>query len=270
MKKIVMGALALGTAVSLNAAILATVNGQDVTSEDVAILLRAMPGASYDALSAEQKQQVLDQAIDRKLLMEHAVNSGVQNSDEYKKALESIKKEMALEIWMKNGFDKITISDAAAKKFYDENAENFVQPERVRARHILVENEAEAKNIIKELGSLKGDKLTEKFSELARKNSKDPGGQNGGDLGWFSKNQMVKPFADSAFALKKGDFSKAPVKTQFGYHVILVEDKQASQKVNFDEAKGNIKGMLQAEEFKKNVTSEVKKIRDKAKINIKK
>lgn len=270
MRKIVLGALALGAAISLNAAVLATVNGQDVTDEDVALLLRSMPGASYDALPAEAKQQVLDQAIDRKLLMDEAVKSGVQNDAEFKKALESIKKEMSLEIWMKKEFDKIKISDDAAKKFFDENSDNFMQPERVKARHILVETEADAKNIIKELGNLKEDKLVEKFAELARKSSKDPGGQNGGELGWFAKNQMVKPFADSAFALKKGELTKAPVQTQFGYHVILLEDKQPSKKVDFNEAKENIKGMLQAEEFKKVVAEEVKKIREKAKITIKK
>lgn len=270
MRKIIMGALALGVAFSLNAAVLATVDGQDVTDEDVALLLRSMPGANYDSLSAEVKQQILDQAIDRKLLMSHAVKSGIENDAEYKKALESIKKEIALEIWMKNEFDKIKVSDDAAKKFYDENSNNFMQPERAKARHILVETETEAKNMIKELGSLKGEKLTEKFADLARKNSKDPAGQTGGELGWFAKNQMVQPFADAAFALKKGEFTKTPVQTQFGYHVILLEDKQPPQKVAFNDAKENIKGMLQAEEFKNVVTSEVKKIREKAKISIKK
>lgn len=270
MRKIFLGALALGAAISLNAAVLATVNGQDVTDEDVGLLLRAMPGAKYDALPADMKQQVLDQAIDRKLLMENAIKSGIQNDAEYKTALESIKKEMALEVWMKKEFDRIKIPEADVKKFYDSNSENFMQPERVRARHILVDTEADANSIIKDLGSLSGDKLTNKFSELAKKSSKDPAGQNGGELGWFSKNQMVKPFSDAAFALKKGEITKKPVQTQFGYHVILVEDKQAPKKTDFKDAKENIEGMLQAEEFKKHVNAEVKKIRDSAKISIKK
>lgn len=270
MKRIVMGALALGVAFSLNAAVLATVNGQDVTDEDVALILRAMPGANYDALPAETKQQILDKAIERKLLMDQAIKSGVEKDKEYIEALDAIKKELALEIWMKKEFDNTKVSEADIKKFYDANPDNFVEPERVRARHILVDTEADANRVIKDLGNLKGEALLNKFSDLAKKDSKDPAGQNGGELGWFSKNQMVKPFSDAAFALKKDEFTKKPVQTQFGYHVILIEDKQPSKKTDFKDAKENIEGMLKAEEFQKNVIDQVKTMKDKAKIDIKK
>jgi parvulin-like peptidyl-prolyl isomerase len=270
MKKIVFGALAMAAAMSLNAAVLATVNGQDITDEDVALLLRQMPGAKYENLQPEIKQQVLNQAIDRKLLINQAVNSGIEKDKEYTDTLEKVKREIALEIWMKKEYDKTKVDDAAIKKFYDNNSEKFIQPEQVKASHILVEKEADAKNIIKELSSVSSKDLQAKFAELAKKNSTDGSAQTGGDLGWFSKNQMVKPFADAAFALKKGEITKTPIKTQFGYHVIYLEDKRAEKKANFDEVKEQIAGMLKAEEFRKNVEAQAKTLRDKAKIDIKK
>ncbi|MFV0481647.1 MAG: peptidylprolyl isomerase [Campylobacteraceae bacterium] len=270
MRKLILGTFAVAAAISLNAAVLATVDGQSVTDEDVALLLRNTPGAEYTTLPADIKQQVLDQAIDRKILMANAVKSGIEKDKEYIDAINNIKNEVALEIWMKKEFDKIKVAESKTKAYYDANPNSFMQPERVKASHILVDTEADATKLIKELSGLKGEKLADKFADLARKNSKDPGGQNGGELGWFAQNQMVKPFADAAFALKKGEVSAKPVQTQFGYHIILIEDKQAPSKIEYNDVKANIEGMLKAEEFKTAVTDQVKKLREKAKIDIKK
>jgi parvulin-like peptidyl-prolyl isomerase len=270
MKKLILSTCAVFTAISLNAAVVATVNGQDVTDEDIGFLLRQIPGATYESLPDNIKQQILNQAIDRKLLASNAISIGIEKDKEFKETIEKLKGDVALEIWLKKEFDKIKISDSSVKKFYDDNPSTFLEPERINASHILVTAEDEAKKIIKELGSLKGKALTDKFGEFAKKNP-DQTKQSNGNLGWFSKNDpFVAEFKNAAFALKKGEVSKAPVKTQFGYHVIYVEDKQVERKLSFDEVKAGITNKLKNEEFSKVVDVQVKALRDKAKIDIKK
>ena len=126
----------------------------------------------------------------------------------------------------------------------------FKEKESVHARHILVKTEDEAKKIITELKPLSGAKLKEKFIELAKKDSTGPSGSNGGDLGYFSKGQMVPAFNDKVFTMKKGTITEAPVKTQFGYHVIYLEDKKPSLTRSFDEVKAFIEQRLKMEKFK--------------------
>ena len=112
------------------------------------------------------------------------------------------------------------MTDDEVKARYDEEIKKLPPQEEVHARHILVKTEAEAKDIIKQLDAGKD------FAELAKEKSTDPNKSEGGDLGYFAKGRMVKEFEDAAFALKKGEYTKTPVKTQFGYHVIKVEDKR--------------------------------------------
>jgi parvulin-like peptidyl-prolyl isomerase len=268
MRKLVLSTCAVFAAISLNAAVFATVDGQDVTDEDISLLLRQIPGANYETLPDEAKQQVLNQAIDRKLLIANAIKNGIEKDKEFKEALEKIRKEIALEVWMKKEFDKTKAGDS--KKYYDENPNVFLQPEKAKVSHILVKTESEAKKIIKDLGKLKGKALGDKFAELA-KNNPDQTSQTGGALGLIGKTDpFIAEFKDAAFALKKGEISKTPVKTQFGYHVIYVEDKIAEKKLSFDEVKADIANGLKNEEFRKNIEAQVKTLRDKAKINIKK
>lgn len=273
MRRLVLGSLAIFVAIGLNAKTVATVNGMDVTEADVTVILRALPGgqnAVYNDIPAEYKQQAIDQAIDRKLLMTYALKNGIEQDAEYKKTLENVKKEIGLEIWMKREFEKTKVTEAQIKEYYKNNDQKLMQPPRVKASHILLEKESDAKKIIDELAKLKGEKLEDKFADFARKQSIDPGGQNGGELGWFAENQMVPEFSTVAFALKKGEVTKTPVSTKYGFHVIYLEDKQDAKKVDYEDAKIQIESMLRAEEFRKSVSNNVKSLRDKAKIEIKK
>jgi len=270
MKKIIIGSLAtVVLGVSLNAAVYATVNGEEVTDKDVTSLLRAMPGAKYDQLQKEQQKRVIDQAIERKLLAKEAFKDGIEKDAEFKKTLASVKSDLALEIWMKRVFDKVKVSEKDVKEYFDKNKDKFVKPETVKARHIVVADEAAAKNIIKELAGLKGEALTNKFIELAKTKSTGPSGANGGDLGWFNAKQMVGAFSEAAFGQGKGEVTKAPVQTQFGYHVILTEDKKGGEKVKFDEAKVQIENGLKMEQFRSDVAAKAKVLKTKAKIVIK-
>ncbi len=270
MKKIVIGSLAtLVMGMSLNAAVYATVNGIEVTDKDITSLLRAMPGAKFETLQPEQQQKVIDQAIERKLLAKEAIRSGIEKDAEYKKTLDSVKSDLALEFWMKRVFEKIKVSEKDAKAYFDKNKDKFVKPATAKARHIVVAAEATAKEIIKELNGLKGEALTTKFIELAKTKSTGPSGANGGDLGWFNKKQMVAPFSEAAFGQGKGQVTKTPVKTQFGYHVILTEDKKGGEKVEFADAKVQIENGLKMEKFRDDVAKKAKDLRKKAKIVIK-
>jgi parvulin-like peptidyl-prolyl isomerase len=270
MKRVIIGTLAtLAMGVSLNAAVYATVNGVEITDKDVASLMRAMPGAKYETLQPAQQKRVIDQAIERKLLAKEAFKSGIEKDAEYKKTLESIKGDLALEIWMKRVFEKVKVSEADAKAYFDKNKDKFVKPATAKARHIVIADEAAAKAIIKELSGLKGEALTTKFIELAKTKSTGPSGANGGDLGWFNKKQMVGAFSEAAFGQGKGEVTKTPVKTQFGYHVILTEDKKGGEKVEFADAKVQIENGLKMEKFRDDVAKRAKDLRKKAKIVMK-
>ena len=132
---------------------------------------------------------------------------------------------------------KASITDEAMHKVYDEAVKQMSQEQEVHARHILVATEDEAKAIIAEL-----EKGAD-FAKLAKEKSKDPGAAEGGDLGWFTKDQMVPEFAEVAFKLDKGQLSD-PVHTQFGWHIILVEDKRTKPVPTFDEVKGQLQSYV--------------------------
>jgi len=269
MKKLLiagMGAAVL--ALSLPASdVLATVNGHKITKTDVQEAMAAMGArTTYDALPEQVKKRLLDQVIEQQLLQQKAIKSGIERDREFKRALAKIKGKLALDVWMKKQLDKIKVSDAEAKKAYEEHKSAFKRPETVHARHILVKTESEAKAIIAELNKTPKSKLKAKFEELAKSKSTGPSAVRGGDLGYFGRKQMVKPFSDAAFALKPGQYTKTPVKTQFGYHVIYVEDKKPAQTIPFKDVKERLKQNLKMEKFKEKMQKLAKDLRAKAKI----
>lgn len=259
-------ALAL-TATSLNAKdVYATVDGENITKEDIAVVLRN-PQVDFDTLPVKTQEMVINQLVEKKLLTKSALKSGVEKNSAFKEALDKIKKDLALEIWMQEEFKKISVSDKEISDYYAKNQEQFITQEKLNARHILVQSEDEAKAIIKSLDASK-NKL-ESFIELAKTKSTGPTGKNGGSLGEFAANQMVPEFSSAAAALPKGTYSKTPVKTQFGYHVIYLENKTPAKKLNFDEVKDQIKQVLTQEKFRNNIKDVVAKLKESAKIVIK-
>jgi len=270
MKKWLLGSLSLVAAVSLNAAVYATVNGDEITEKDIAVLMQTMPNqASFDTLPEQVQEQVINQAIERRLLANQAKKDGIEKDPEFIEALAQVKDEIALEIWMKKVYDGVKVEDAKMRAFYDENGDKFIRPARVKARHILLKTEEDAKSVISELKGLKDDALKDKFIALAKEKSTGPSAPNGGDLGWFGEGQMVKPFSDAAFALNSGQMTNEPIKTQFGYHVIYSEGKESNQKVSFDEAKPQIENALKMETFRAEVSQKAAALRKDAKISIK-
>jgi len=202
-------AIAIGTS-AFAADVVATVNDKNITTDDVNAFLRTIPEANvgYNALSKEVKEKVIQQMIEKQLLMEEAIKEGIQSTEEYKKELERVSKELALNIWLNKQFDKVAVSDEEAKKFYEANGDKFKQPELLNARHIIVKTEAEANKILKELQATPKAKLEDAFAAAAGKYSIDGTKDNGGKLGWFAEGRMVKEFYAAAKALKKGEMSK--------------------------------------------------------------
>ncbi len=270
MKKILFATvIAAVFGASLNATVYATVNGQNVTDQDIRVLLRSMPGATFEKLPPATQKKVVEQAVERRLLAQNAVKSGIENEPAFKKAMKKIKSDLALELWMKKIFSTMSVTEKEVKTYYDKNVDKFVKPSRAKAKHILVKTKNEAIAIINELKNLKGDALSKKFTELAKAKSTGPSGKNGGELGWFNKRQMVKPFSDAVFALKKGTITVSPVKTQFGYHIIYLENKEIGKKASLAEVKPQIENALKMDKFRKKVAAKAKELKKGAKVTIK-
>jgi parvulin-like peptidyl-prolyl isomerase len=269
----IVSALLLTSSIAL-AQTLVTVNGSAISQKDVDTALMNATQGRFNQVPADKqalfREQVLKQLIGRELAYGDATKTGVLKSSEFKKEFqkvqENIKKELAIQVWQKQQLDKIKISTSEEKAYYNKNKEEFNQKESVHARHILVKTEAEAKKIIAELKSLSGNQLKDRFIALAKTKSTGPSGPKGGDLGYFAKGQMVPEFNEKVFSMKKGTITKSPVKTQFGYHVIYLEDKKESAMKSFDEVKNFIEQRLKLEKFKEVMKTKMAKLEKKASI----
>lgn len=268
MKKIissVVATLVLSTGLSASD-YYATVDGEKITKTDVAMVLQD-PRMQFEALPKKAQEQVLTQIINKKLLAKKAMKEGIEKDKQFKDALERMKSDLAFQVWQQNQLKTMKISESEQKKFYNENKSKFKTPATLKARHILVKTEKEAKDLIKQLD--KASKKEAKFIELAKTKSQGPSGKDGGNLGEFNAQQMVPEFAKAAQSLKKNTYSKTPVKTQFGYHIIYLNDKKASKSLSFNEVKGNISRMLLQNKYNKKVKDITDELRKKAKIVIK-
>ncbi len=270
--KLMSVSLLLGTLAT--ATTLATVNGKKITSEEVnKILLEGTQGRFMSLPKEKQdelQKRVVDGIITQELVFADAKKNGVLESAEYKEELaditERIEKQLAAKVWEQQELAKVEVSDKEKRDYYKKNSSEFVEKEKVHARHILVKEESEAKAIIKELKPLKGEKLKEKFIELAQQKSTGPSAPKGGDLGYFPQGQMVPSFNDAVFAMKKGTITTTPVKSQFGYHVIYLEDKQPGKTLSYEEVENFIGQRLQMEKFKEKMEKKMADMKKAAKI----
>ena len=253
---------------------LATVNGKNITSDEVnKILLEGTQGRFMSLPKEKQdelQKRVVDGIITQELVFADAKKNGVLESAEYKEELaditDRIQKQLAAKVWEQQELAKVTVTDKEKRDYYKKNSSEFVEKEKVHARHILVKEEGEAKAIIKELKPLKGEKLKEKFIELAQQKSTGPSAPKGGDLGYFPQGQMVPSFNDAVFAMKKGTITTTPVKSQFGYHVIYLEDKQPGKTLSYEEVENFIGQRLQMEKFKEKMEKKMADMKKAAKI----
>jgi EpsD family peptidyl-prolyl cis-trans isomerase len=273
-RSIIAAALIWGVATAAVATasdILATVNGTKITREDVDAFLRQLQPNQpirYEMLDPKMKKEVLDGIIEMELVAEAARKAGVEKDPEYRRMLDLARKKLLINAYARKQFASTVVSDSEAKEYYQKHPEKFEVPERVRVRHILLKDEKKARQVIEQLKGLRGEALKKKFIELARKESTGPSGPKGGDLGYFTKNQMVLPFSRAAFALKKGEITTEPVKTQLGWHVIYLEDRKAPQPIPFETVKAKVVAALRQERFAEKMKKETEALKKAAVITI--
>lgn len=239
------GALAQETAVQAPAVeqvedqVIATVDGVPVKYSDVILAERDL-GAQLSGVAEDVKFEYLASLmIDRKALAAAATKAGYEDDEEVKRQMAFYLEKVLGDVYLNRELQD-AVSDEEAKTFYDKQVSQVELKEEVSARHILVETEEEAQAVIDRLNA------GEDFVELAKEVSTGPSGKEGGDLGYFVADRMVPEFSKAAFALEKGQIS-APVKSDFGWHVIKVDDKRMQQLVAFDDVKEGIKVQLRDE-----------------------
>jgi peptidyl-prolyl cis-trans isomerase C len=199
---------------------------------------------------------LLDRIIDSKLVVQEGKKSKVTEDPAFKKRMAFVEDQVLQDFWIQREIARQVTADKLQKR-YEERLKQMPTEEEVHARHILVSTEDEAKALIAEI------KKGAAFDKLAKEKSTDKAsGAEGGDLGWFKKSDMVKEFADAAFNLKKGELTEAPVKTQFGYHVIKVEDRRKAPPPAFEEMADQLKEEMAREA----VTAQLDQLRSGAKI----
>lgn len=249
-----------------NDKVLATVGGESITQAEADTILKAQR-ITFDKLKAEDKKNVLNQLIDRKVLANSAYKTNVINTPIYKETLEKLKKDLALQLWMGDIAKKIVVNEQTIKSYYEKNKQKFKKPLELKANHILLKTEAEAKVIIDAL--LKSKNLKADFVKMAKNKSTDPAGANGGDLGWFTTDKMIPEFSVAAASLKVGSMSNKPVKTKYGYHIIYLDGKKEATLLNYNEVKNDIKQFLSSEQFNAKIENILKTEKVKTKIIIK-
>ncbi len=241
-------------AASASDQVIARVNGVDIRQSDLAMAEEDM-GAEMAQVPPDQKRdQLITYLSDIILVSQAADQKKLGESDEFKRRLAMLRNKVLMGLALQSEV-KSALTDEAFRKVYDEAVKSMTPQEEVRARHILVENEEEAKAIAEQL------KGGADFATLAKEKSKDPGAAEGGDLGYFGKDQMVPEFAEVAFKMYPGQVSN-PVKTQFGWHIIKVEDKRTRPVPEFEKVKDQIESFL----TRKTQTEYVAKLRQNAKI----
>ncbi len=235
--------------------LVATVNGEKITESDVKFATDDLAGAIPASTDETKRKYVIDYLIDMKLVSRAAMLEKMAETDDFKHRMEYAKDRALMEQMLVRDAKK-AVTPEAMLAFYAEQVKSVKAETEVRARHILVVTEDEAK---KALARVKGG---EDFAKLAAELSTDPGsGKEGGDLGYFTKQRMVPEFAEAAFATDVGQVSEI-VKSQFGYHIIKVEDKRDKQPPVFDQLKVRIEDFL----TQKAQQDMVVKLRQQAKI----
>ncbi|MBU3878629.1 peptidylprolyl isomerase [Faecalicatena sp. AGMB00832] len=216
--------------------VLAVVAGEEITQEEFDAFLHTVPRDRQAYISNPQfRKQCLEQLIALHLFAKMGENLELDKTEEYEKILVNAKRDILAQMAMAEVMKDIKVTDEEAEDYYHANPKQFTRGATVSAKHILTETEETSSSILESITS--GEKT---FEDAAKEFSTCPSGAKGGDLGEFGQGQMVKEFEDAAFAAEIGHVV-GPVKTQFGYHLIKVEDKKESSDMPFEDVKESIK-----------------------------
>ncbi|WP_332065867.1 peptidylprolyl isomerase [Bartonella sp. CB189] len=227
--------------------VMAVIDGKNITAGQLdELALEINPNLA--SIPEEQRRiTVLKAYIDMQVLTKEAISKGIDKTEAYSKRMAIMRDNVLQQLYFKQMVvDKILDTDLIA--LYDKEVAALPKEDEIKARHIVVGTKKEAENIIKQLNKGKN------FEEIAKKSSIDGSASVGGDLDYFSHGQMVKPFEDAAFSLKVGEYTKHPVETPFGWHIIKVEDRRLKQPPVFDDVKEMLRTQLIKERYQKLIT----------------
>jgi peptidyl-prolyl cis-trans isomerase C len=236
-------------------AVVARVDGAELHVSDVEAAQQSLPPQAQKLPLDQIYPILLDRMVDGLLITHAGRNEHLDQDPALQRRLKRYEDRLVQEAYLSRAIKNAETEDRL-KARYATFVKDKTDQDEVHARHILVKTEAEAKSIISEL-----DKGAD-FATLAKQHSTDPGAGSGGDLGYFGRSNMVKEFADAAFALPAGQYTKTPVKTEFGWHVIKVEDHRAAKPPSFEEARQEV-SQLVAQDV---VEAKLKELRSAAKI----
>jgi len=232
----------------------ATVNGKAVSKAQFDMYVANIARQSGREVPAEQRPELLDQFINMQLAAEAADKAGVTKDQKVVDQLALARMNVAVDAGLNKYLEDHPVTDAELKPEYDEQIANM--PREYHARHILVEDKATADAITTQL------KGGADFAKLAKEKSKDSSNESGGDLGWFTLDTMVKPFAEAVTKLTPGQMTEQPVQTQFGWHVIKLEETRAPNPPAFDDVKDRVRSIVQ----RKRIQTYLDELRKNAKI----
>lgn len=247
--------------------VLAKVETQEIKEKDIDQVIQMIGPQGAMMYDNEQgRKAILDELVAARLFSLMGAKQGLDKTPEFKEALANFASQALAKAAIENSLKDVAVPDEDTKKFYDGNPEQFTTPEEIRVRHILVSDDVTSADTIK-LVQAELKKGTS-FDVLAQKHSICPSAPQGGDLGFFGKGQMVPEFEEVAFAMKNlGDVSD-PVKTSFGWHIIMLEEKKPSATMGYDEVKLQISQYLANEKKAKKYQEELESLKKEYKVEM--
>jgi len=234
-------------ALAQDAAVIATINGEPVTETDLSIAMTDLSEQFAQLPDDQRRAAALSAIIEIRLLAAEAEKAGLADGDEFARRM-ALLRQRALHSAFIDKEVAAGVTDEAVRARYDKQVAETPPTNEIRARHIIVETREEAEAIIKELEA-GGD-----FEAIAKEKSEDGAAAQGGDLGYFTEGRRVPEFEQAAFAMNVGDYSRQPVQTQFGWHVIKVEDKRVQQPPAFEQVAEQFRALLLREAYFAKVT----------------
>ncbi|NOL49220.1 peptidylprolyl isomerase [Pelistega europaea] len=247
---------ALSVALPAMAQNVASVNGKNITKSEVDAFAKVL---RIEKPTADQQRAIVNELVNRSVLLQEASKQGIDKKADVKSAIEDARKTILINSLLQDWADKNKVPDSDLKKAYDDIVKNLADKREYKVRHILVKDESKAKEI---LADLKAKKVS--FADAAKQNSIDSGAAtNGGELNWHNPEDFIPEFANAVKTAKKGEVTD-PVKTQFGYHLIEVEDERPVTPPTFEQVKGAIARELTQQKMAQYVES----LRKKAKVQI--
>lgn len=242
-------------AVKDDSAVVATVNGAAITERALDLYQQQRHSRRPNDTTGQDRDAVLNELINLELARQAGVQQGLDQQTDIQLQIEQQRRAVIAAATIQHQLQTSPASEADLKKLYDDNVGDGKE---YKARHILVEEQQQARDLI---GELDGGA---DFSELAKQHSTGPSGKTGGELGWFSASQMVEPFSDALAGMEKGSYSKEPVQTQFGWHIINLQETRTAEPPKLEDVKPQLTAMVQRQKLGERLAE----MRDKAMVEL--